>query len=667
MNSLTACFWAFVVPSRKFVILWLLVTLLPVAAAYAEYRAVVLEPGAARIDLAAAAYALEDPGRKFDLDMVRSQQQAGRFALRKQAIGFTAAAVWMRFSVTNPTDQSMTRWFDTGNRTLQEIDLYAPDAQGHYHQQSASSALPFAQRPVRTGTFVFPVELPPRQTVELFLRMRATGFAAVIVNPALWQPDDMIRKQEREKTSWLLYLGVCLTLGGLNLMLWLYLRDIHYLLYVGSLISFFWGMSSASGGVGSAYELLWPDTPLFEQISWVAPVGLASLTAPYFICRLLNLQRIAPALMRWMWSCAIVVGLVTAFQVAVTGLQLDWAGFQQIIYAVTTIIWIPIFPLLIFGIIKAVKAGDRLAWYVIAAYSPLLLNIVFNAWEAVVGGSLPQINTTTMWCSAFELAVMALALADRFYQEKTGKEKAQAELIATLLVSEKELEAKVEQRTAELASEQSKTKELLLNILPEHVIQELAATGSVHPARHAAATIMFTDFAGFTAAASTMADSRMVDELNEIFAVFDEITYDEGVEKIKTIGDAYMAVAGLSSHQPDHAQRCTRAALRMVEFLEERNRTAAFEWKVRVGIHSGPVVSGVVGKRKYAFDIWGDAVNIASRMESSGEPGRVNVSACTHALISPMFDCTYRGKISAKGKGDIDMFFVDVARRDAAE
>ena len=210
-----------------------------------------------------------------------------------------------------------------------------------------------------------------------------------------------------------------------------------------------------------------------------------------------------------------------------------------------------------------------------------------------------------------------------------------------------------------LSQEREHSERLLLNILPAKVIQELAATGRVKPARHENASILFTDFAGFTQATSTMPADRMVDELNDIFVAFDDIAHEEGIEKIKTIGDAYMAAAGLSGDAPNHAERCVRAALRMTEFIEERNRTATFKWLLRVGIHSGPVISGVVGKRKYAFDIWGDAVNIASRMESSGEAGRVNISAYTYDLIRSLFNCSYRGKVTAKGKGEIDMYFVN--------
>jgi len=215
----------------------------------------------------------------------------------------------------------------------------------------------------------------------------------------------------------------------------------------------------------------------------------------------------------------------------------------------------------------------------------------------------------------------------------------------------------------DVAVEHEHSARLLLNILPAELAKELSATGVARPARYDSATILFTDFSGFTQVASAMPADRMVAELNDIFGAFDDICDELGVEKIKTIGDAYMAAAGLPKPCADHAERCVRAGLRMLDYLEQRNRTSAFKWSLRVGIHSGPVVTGVVGKRKYAFDVWGDTVNVASRMESAGEPGRVNVSAYTYDLIRAEFECEYRGKVDAKGKGQIDMYFVTGARR----
>jgi class 3 adenylate cyclase len=214
----------------------------------------------------------------------------------------------------------------------------------------------------------------------------------------------------------------------------------------------------------------------------------------------------------------------------------------------------------------------------------------------------------------------------------------------------------------EVAVEHERSERLLLNILPVELAQELSATGFARSARHESVSMLFTDFSGFTQTASAMPAGRMVAELNDIFSAFDDICDELGVEKIKTIGDAYMAAAGLPKPCPDHAQRCVRCGLRMLEYVEQRNRSATFKWSLRVGIHSGPVVAGVVGKRKYAFDVWGDTVNIASRMESVSEAGRVNLSAYTYDLIREEFDCEYRGKVDAKGKGQMDMYFVTGVR-----
>jgi class 3 adenylate cyclase len=280
--------------------------------------------------------------------------------------------------------------------------------------------------------------------------------------------------------------------------------------------------------------------------------------------------------------------------------------------------------------------------------------------EQIVASSLAvalMVCLASLLCGAALYPVVVHLSTDN---ERKTREllESQSALIDGLQRSERELEGKVSQRTLELQHEQIRTKELLHNILPREIAEELSATGSARPARHDSVTILFTDFIGFTQAVSTMPADRMVAELNEIFAAFDSITDECGVEKIKTIGDAYMAAAGLPKACPDHAQRCVRAGLRMIDYLENRNRTAAFKWSLRVGVHSGPVVAGVVGKRKYAFDIWGDTVNVASRMESSGEIGRVNISAYTYDLIREEFDCEYRGKLDARGKGHIDMYFV---------
>ncbi len=211
-----------------------------------------------------------------------------------------------------------------------------------------------------------------------------------------------------------------------------------------------------------------------------------------------------------------------------------------------------------------------------------------------------------------------------------------------------------------ILDEIKKSDDLLLNILPKLVATELKNTGKAKTKKYENVSILFTDFESFTTIASTISPTKLVNELNEIFSHFDDILGMFGVEKIKTIGDAYFAACGVPEKNHNHAVRCVEAAKLMLNYLENRNRTSKILWKMRVGIHSGPVVAGVVSKKKYAYDLFGDTVNTASRMESNGEVGKINVSESTFQLIKSDYECVHRGQIHAKGKGNIDMYFVKI-------
>lgn len=221
-----------------------------------------------------------------------------------------------------------------------------------------------------------------------------------------------------------------------------------------------------------------------------------------------------------------------------------------------------------------------------------------------------------------------------------------------------ELERVVKERTQELEVEKNKSDALLLNILPAQLVVELKEKGYTKPREYKMVSILFTDFKGFTNISATLPAEKLVNELNELFKMFDSIIERYGLEKLKTIGDSYMIGGGLPLESDDHAIRIVMAAIQMHNYVNERNKESAVKWQMRAGIHSGNVVAGVVGTKKFTYDIWGDTVNIASRMESSCEPGRVNISAYTFDLVREFFECEYRGKVDAKGKGEIDMYFV---------
>lgn len=217
------------------------------------------------------------------------------------------------------------------------------------------------------------------------------------------------------------------------------------------------------------------------------------------------------------------------------------------------------------------------------------------------------------------------------------------------------LEQKVEERTFQLQTEKKKSDTLLLNILPEEVAEELKNTGSAEAKQYNNVSVLFTDFVNFTGLSEQMTPKELVQEIHRNFTAFDAIIEKHGLEKIKTIGDAYMAVCGLPIEMPDHAQRVIKAAFEIRAYMEQSEGT----FKIRMGIHSGAVVAGIVGVKKYAYDIWGDTVNTAARMEQNSESGKINISGATYELVKDQFDCVHRGKVQAKNKGEIDMYFVE--------
>ncbi len=214
-----------------------------------------------------------------------------------------------------------------------------------------------------------------------------------------------------------------------------------------------------------------------------------------------------------------------------------------------------------------------------------------------------------------------------------------------------------------IKEERDRSKELLLNILPEETAHELETNGHATTRFYENVTVLFTDFKGFSTIAGKLSPQDLVAELNDYFMAFDDIVEEFHLEKIKTIGDAYMCAGGIPSVNQTHPLNAVQAALAMQIFMENKNRDRQKKgvegWELRIGIHTGPVVAGVVGKKKYAYDIWGDTVNIASRMESNGEPGKVNISSSTYHQIKEQYQCLYRGKISAKNIGDVDMYFIE--------
>jgi adenylate cyclase len=225
--------------------------------------------------------------------------------------------------------------------------------------------------------------------------------------------------------------------------------------------------------------------------------------------------------------------------------------------------------------------------------------------------------------------------------------------------------------TQNLNQERRQSDRLLLNILPAPIAQELKAHERVVPLDYDSASVLFTDFVGFTRIAEQLTPQELIEALDNCFRQFDRIARRHKLEKIKTIGDAYMAVGGIPTANRTHAVDCVLAALDMQAVINKQMRQQIASgrpcWQVRIGINTGQVVAGVIGREKFAYDVWGDTVNTASRLESAGAAAQVNISQATYEQVQAFFVCEYRGKVVAKNKGAIDMYFVQGLRPEFAQ
>ncbi len=216
----------------------------------------------------------------------------------------------------------------------------------------------------------------------------------------------------------------------------------------------------------------------------------------------------------------------------------------------------------------------------------------------------------------------------------------------------------VEEKSVLAERERERAERLLLNVLPQRVVEDLRANGVTRPELYKSVSVLFLDFVGFTSMPISRQPEALFDELNDIYSNFDQITEHFGCERIKTIGDAYLSVSGMPVVCADHAVRITRAAQAYLRYLNKRNRSHDVQWRARLGIHSGEAIGGIVGVRKYIYDVFGDAINTAARMEAAGQPMCINVSDATYRLIKDNFACEPRPLAEVKGKGVQQMYFV---------
>ncbi len=536
------------------------------------------------------------------------------------------------------------------------------------------------------------------QTMTVYLRLESQGSMTF---PIMFRTGEaMSRHIANEQFLLGIFYGILLVMIGYNLFVYISLRDASYLFYVAYILCygmflFIWN--------GLAFQYLWGNAPVWHNRSVIVFMGFSGLSIFVFSQNYLNTRHFAPRMHRFMnvMMAYFLVGMLLAF-------ILPYSTAIRFMYGA------PIFTLpIIVGVsVICLRKGYRPARYFLVAWVLLLTSISMAALRNL--NLLPSGILTVYGLqigSALEIFLLSLGLADRINVIKQEKKIAQDEalrstelMIETLRQSEQELESKVRERTLELENaneeisraldiqteqsreielantalqekniiieqERERSDELLLNILPRSIATRLMAGEKLIADRFESVSVLFADLAGFTVFASKTSPEELVGMLDTVFSEFDAIAQEHGLEKIKTIGDCYMAVAGLPLPQHDHATRTANTALAMQQVIANLSTMFDISLEMRVGLHSGSVVAGVIGKRKFAYDLWGDTVNIASRMESQGIAGKIHCSDIfaerlvqeTKNAPTQDYICSPRGEIEIKGKGRMNTVWLERA------
>lgn len=517
-----------------------------------------------------------------------------------------------------------------------------------------------------TGVHVFAVRYAnyDGQKFQKYFNANFTGFIL-----SLYTANNAVLRQVyvAEFTTLItnLVLGVFLALAIVHFLLYLFYRAARYNLYF-SLFNLSIALISYSVFIKSRSDL--PINQMIASNALFFELALLIFSITGFINELFSKKKT-----RFKIFTAIILALIV-LRFFMSPIAYILTGLLFFVVLVET------FIVIIIAVMEKVKG----AWIVGFGFVFLMVIIfIMIVWGGVRGNLTFDSNDVqgtivlTVICIGF-ISVPISISAYLAWQFATVNKNLKTQLDQVQLLSEKalqqeqekkqilesqneRLEKEVAARTQEIIEEKKKSDELLLNILPSEIAEELKLKGESKAHKYDEVSVLFTDFVNFTKISEELGVDELLNELNINFTAFDRIMEKHGLEKIKTIGDAYLAVSGLPLANPNHAQNTVSAALDILAFVEERKKQVPYGLDIRIGINSGSLIAGIVGVKKFAYDIWGDTVNTAARMEQCSEAGKINISINTYELVKHNFICTYRGKIDAKNKGEMDMYFIERA------
>lgn len=602
-------------------------------------------------DLFEHALILEDTNSNYHLEDILSGGYDERFQPAKGYIRMPAGnkAYWLRVRVESDIDDvlyTFQEYVGTVEAVLYEVaggELINQRELSHLHRDGDGEKF-------RQSVIYENLKLKQGETHELILFVRGVKMSYLPWFASSQQV--FIRQVHRNDLFYGFVYGLFTVIVLYNLMLFFRLYELDYLFYSLNMI-FLWLL--LFNYHGHPYEFLWNGRQDLKNYVEVY-AGLAGLFHVLFAMVFLHVQAFPRAIRLGF----VVFAIKYMLDITVSLLGLSDAFYPWMSSGTTAML--SDFYIIVIGVYAAIRGFFPAILYVVARVA-LVISVFVTAFY-----SMGQIEHSEFAYNALhvgasiEMLLFALAISYKIRLLKTEKERAQREKDEYIREQNVVLEKKVKDRTYQLEQEREKSERLLLNILPKSVAEELKLTGRSEARKVDGVTILFTDFQNFTQSVRNAEAERLIEVLNIYFKKFDEITGNYGVEKIKTIGDSYMAAGGIPElNDPRQmALNTVRAAIEMQQFVEQQGREnpeLIFN-KMRVGIHTGRVIAGVVGTKKFQYDIWGESVNLAARMENSGEIGRVNISSATYELIKDVIRCEYRGPIYAKNVGEVDMYFV---------
>ena len=622
--------------------------------------------------ISANLYVLEDSSGKYSINEIAGARFKANFKKRSPDSINLADAInvyWLNYKVRNTTDRDGEWVFEF--KYWNYVNFYLETDKG-FSEKKTGTYIPFNDRDYRVADNCFIlVPLRAGETRTCFVRLEVSRNTELVPTNLAFKSTHrtLVDQHEREVRGIIfLFLGFYLVMFLYNFFIYFSTKDRAYLYYLGMIIAFSYYTLQNSGylfSIFEAIEFLPKWRVLFDALNTI----LVSVASILFVREFLNIKEIYPTwdrIFKYTIGAILIMHSIKIFDFEI-GLMLS--NLISLFFIVCIVI----------VIVKSSRQRYPSASFLLYAIMFSVVGSFINIFASL--GLLPLNDFTVMYAmplgSCAEMVLFSFALGNKIKILTQENEQNQFQIIEQLKENEKlqtkvnrELEQKVKERTLEISQheeilekEKYKSDQLLLNILPETTANELKDKGSAQPRSFAQVSVLFTDFVGFTQIGEKLSPIELVQELDYCFRGFDDIVETNGLEKIKSFGDSYMAAGSVPVEDLDGARKAVKAGLAMQKFMDRWNKEKRDKgqqaWELRVGIHTGPITAGVVGKKKFAFDIWGDTVNLAARMESCGEPGKVNVSGTTFELVKDHYHCNHRGKVKAKNKGEIDMYFVE--------